>query len=227
MRLLLGKICGIVFASEEEDALREIDTAVELGADLVELRLDSISDADFSKLINHKETPKIVTDLAGKRNTEDRVRTLKKTIALHPDYVDVNLDFELGNEARDDLISLAKRHGVKVICSFHDYDKTPPESRLLSVISEMRGIGTDVGKIAVKANSVRDCNLVLNLISKSAEIGLPLIAISTGDLGSFTRLLGPIYGSFLTYAPISSDKVSLGQIPLEEMVSIYKRLNLL
>ena len=227
MRRLPGKICGIVFASEEEEALREIDAAVGLGADLVELRLDSILNAEPSRLINHKDTPKIVTDLAGKRRAEDRVRTLKKAISLHPDFVDINLDFELGIKARGDLMSLAKQHGVKVICSFHDHNKTPPESKILSSLSEMVEIGADIGKVAVKADSIEDCRLVMNLISKSAEMGLPLVAISTGELGSFTRLLGPIYGSFLTYAPISPEKVSLGQIPLEEMISIYKRLNLL
>jgi len=227
MRRLLGKVCGIVFASEEGDALQEIDAAVRLGADLVELRLDSILNAEPSRLINHKDTPKIVTDLAGKRRAEDRVRALKKAILLHPDFVDINIDFELGIKARGELISLAKQHGVRVICSFHDYDKTPPESEILSVLSEMVEIGADIGKVAVRAESVDDCRLVMNFIFKSAEIGLPLIAISIGELGSFTRLLGPIYGAFLTYAPISPEKVSLGQIPLEEMISIYKRLNLL
>jgi len=227
MRRLVGKICGIVFASEEKDALREIDTAVELGADLVELRLDSILNAELSKLVKHQDIPKIVTDIAGRRKPEARAEMLKKGISMHPDYVDINYDFELGEKARDELILLAKRQGVRVICSFHDYDRTPSESIMLSVVSKMKKLGSDVGKIAVEANSIEDCKTVLNMISKSAEVGLPLIAISTGNLGSFTRLVGPIYGSFLTYAPISSENTSLGQIPLEELILIYKRLNLI
>ena len=227
MRRLLGKICGIVFAQDEKDALREIDAAIDLGADLVELRLDSILDADLSRLVKYRGIPKIVTDLAGKRSDEERVQSLRKAISLHPTYVDINLDFQLGSLVREELISLAKSHQVKVICSFHDYEKTPPESILLSTISQMRGIGADIGKIAVEAHSVEDCKLVLDLIPKSAQTGFSLIAFSTGELGSFTRFVGPIYGSFLTYAPISPCRCTLGQIPLEAMISIYKKLDLL
>ncbi len=227
MRRLPGKICGIVFAQDEKDALREIDAAVSLGADLVELRLDSILNADLSRLVEYRDIPKIVTDLAGKRSDEEREQSLRKAVSLHPDYMDINLDFQLGHRARDELISLAKSHRVKVICSFHDYDKTPPESMMLSKISQMKKIGADIGKIAVEAHSIEDCKLVLDLIPRSAQTGFQLIAFSTGELGSFTRLLGPIYGSFLTYAPISPDRCSVGQIPLEAMVSIYKKLNLL
>jgi len=227
MRRLLGKICGIVFAQDEKDALQEIDVAIDLGADLVELRLDSILDANLSRLVKYRGIPKIVTDLAGKRSDEERVQSLRKAISLHPSYVDINLDFRLGSQVRDGLISLARSHQIKVICSFHDYEKTPPESILLSAISQMKGTGADIGKIAVEAHSVEDCKLVLDIIPKSAQTGFPLIAFSTGELGSFTRLVNPIYGSFLTYAPISADRCSLGQIPLEAMVSIYKKMGLI
>jgi len=227
MRRLPGKICGIVLAQEEEEALREIDIAVDLGADLVELRLDSILNADVSKLLNYQAIPKIVTDLAGKRSDEEREKALRKAILLQPDYVDINFDFQLGEGIRDELISLAKSHHVKVICSFHDHDRTPPESMMLSIISQMKKIGADVGKIAVEAKSIEDCKRVLGLIPKSTKVGLPLIAFSTGELGSFTRIVSPIIGSFLTYAPISPEKLLPGQFALEEMVSTYRKLNLL
>ncbi|UCD72724.1 MAG: type I 3-dehydroquinate dehydratase [Candidatus Bathyarchaeota archaeon] len=227
MRRLLGKICGIVLSREEEGALQEIDIAVDQGADLVELRLDSILKADLSRLIQYQTIPKIVTDLAGIRSDEERTTNLKRAISLSPDYIDINFDFQLGENVRDELISLAKDQQIKVICSFHDYDRTPSESTMLSIISQMKAIGADIGKIAVEANSLNDCRTVLNLIHKSVEKEFPIIAFATGELGSFTRLVGPILGSFLTYAPISSEKIALGQIPLEKLVSIYKTLNLL
>ena len=227
MRHLHGKICGIVFAQEGTDALKEIDRAAELGADLVELRLDSILDADLSKLIKRQAIPKIVTDLAGKRRDTERLASLERAISFQPDYVDINLDFQLGERARDGLISLAKRHRVKTICSFHDYEKTPSESTMRSIASQMKKVGADIGKIAVEAQSIDDCTRVLDLILRSDQMRLPLIAFSTGRLGSFTRVVGPILGSFLTYAPIDAEKASLGQIPLERMISIYQTLNLL
>lgn len=227
MRRLLGKICGIVLSREEEGALQEIDMAVDQGADLVELRIDSILNADISRLIQYQTIPKIVTDLAGKRSDEERRTNLRRAISFCPDYIDINFDFQLGETARNELISLAKDQRIKVICSFHDYDKTPTESKMLSILSQMKAIGADVGKIAVEANSLNDCRAVLNLIQKSVEKELPIIAFATGELGSFTRVVGPILGSFLTYTPILPEKTTLGQIPLEKIVSIYKTLNLL
>jgi 3-dehydroquinate dehydratase-1 len=227
MRRLLGKICGIVLSREEKEALQEIDIAVDQGADLVELRIDSILNADLSKLIQYQTIPKIVTDLAGERSDEERITNLKKAISLCPDYIDINFDFQLGETARDELISLAKDQRIRVICSFHDYDRTPTESTMLSIISQMKAIGADIGKIAVEANSLSDCRTVLNLVHKSVEKKFPVIAFATGELGSFTRLVGPILGTFLTYAPISPEKTTLGQIPLKKMVSIYRTLNLL
>jgi len=227
MRRLQGRICGIVLAAEEKEAMEEIDTAADFGADLVELRIDSILEADLERLINYRDIPKIVTDLAGKRGDRERVRSLSRAVTLQPEYVDINLDFQSGEDVRDDLISHAKDNSVQVICSFHDHEKTPSEREMLSIISGMREIGADIAKIAVEARSMHDCRRVLNLILESKEVDLPIIAFSTGELGSFTRVFSPIFGGFLTYTPINPEKVVAGQIALREMIDIYSKMRLI
>lgn len=108
------------------------------------------------------------------------------------------------------------------IHAFHDYEKTP--DALPSLLTKMRKTSADLYKIAVYARSSLDLLRLLELSLNNPD----LIAVSMGEIGSPSRVLAPVFGSPLMYAPLSLEEANApGQIPLSDLVSIYgfRRLN--
>src|ERR1700704_7111489 len=95
-------------------------------ADLIELRIDSVSDPSAAGALAGRRRPVIVTcrptweggRFAG--SEEDRRRILADALALGAEYVDIE------SRARfDDL--LAHSGGRRVVLSYHDFDGMPAD----------------------------------------------------------------------------------------------------
>ena len=55
------------------------------------------------------------------------------------------------------------------------------------------------------------------------KTGIPLIAISMGEKGKITRVLGPLLGSYLTFAAIATGKESApGQMTVKDLRDIFQ-----
>src|SRR5205823_4799774 len=93
-------------------------------ADLVELRLDTVSDANVAGALAGRRTPVIVTcrpvwEGGAFRGSEDeRRRILIEALALGAEYVDVEWAAHF-----DDVI--ARTAGQRIVLSMHDYDGVP------------------------------------------------------------------------------------------------------
>ena len=166
-------------------------------------RLDLISNPDISSLVQMSGLPVIATDRKNKNN-------LIKAIDEGCDFVDV----EIESQKKEKVIEKAKSNDCKVIASMHDFEKTP-ENFLFN-----KG-KADMFKIAAKVNSVEDCKRLLNLLRNRKD----LIVIGMGELGTFTRIVAPLLGSYLTYASIDQS-IAPGQLSLETMRGIYRSMGL-
>ena len=71
---------------------------------------------------------------------------------------------------------------------------------MISILCEMQSCGADIAKLAVMPKSIQD---VLNLMLASAKafenLNIPLITMSMGKLGSFSRVAGLLTGSCATF----------------------------
>ena len=54
-----------------------------------------------------------------------------------------------GDEVVKDIIEGAHAHGVKVVASNHDFDKTPDKDDIVGRLVKMQELGADIPKIAV------------------------------------------------------------------------------
>ena len=80
--------------------------------------------------------------------------------------------------------------GVPVVCSSHDFHKTPPRAELVHRMVAMQQAGADLPKLAVMPQSRTD---VLELLAATAEMAdlhpeTPVITMSMGALGAVSRL---------------------------------------
>ena len=126
------------------------------------------------------------------------------------DLIDIEF-FTAGNDIRE-LIDNAHSSGVVVVCSSHDFQKTPDKNELISRMVKMQQVGADLPKVAVMPHDNTD---VLTLLSATIEMrnkyfATPIITISMGKLGVASRLCG----SAMTFAS-AVDSSAPGQIGLD------------
>lgn len=129
------------------------------------------------------------------------------------------VDYELAN-AREHVArvrEMARRHGVALILSFHDFARTPPVDVLRQSFLDAERAGADVAKIAVTPRCLED---VLTLLAATLEadrlLGIPLLSMSMGPYGSLTRVCGWMFGSTLTFAS-GVESSAPGQLPIDEL----------
>ena len=79
----------------------------------------------------------------------------------------LDVEFFPAGDSLPGLIAQAHAHGVKVVCSSHDFSKTPAREEMVSRLCAMQAVGADLPKLAVMPQSRRD---VLALLAATAEM---------------------------------------------------------
>jgi 3-dehydroquinate dehydratase/shikimate dehydrogenase len=205
-------LCATVTAPTTAELRRQRDLITE--ADLVELRIDSVSDPDAAAAVQGRTRPVIVTCRAkweggGFQGTEEqRKALLRQALELGADYVDV--------EWRAHFDDLIRDYGPRVIVSSHDFDGVPAD--LVDRFRAMSATGAGVVKIAAKANRLSDCLAFLDL-KAAAHPAERVIFIGMGDAGLATRILAQRFGSAWTYAGLVRD---IGQITTRRLLGQYR-----
>lgn len=139
----------------------------------------------------------------------------------------LDIEFFPNRETLPERIAQAHAAGVAVVCSSHDFQKTPPKAELVSRMVAMQQAGADLPKLAVMPRSRTD---VLELLSATAEMAdlhpeTPVITMSMGALGGVSRLCGEAFGSAMTFANPGTASAP-GQIPLEVVNTVLDSLKL-
>lgn len=194
--------------------LRERRDAVE-GADLIELRLDTVGDPSAAGALAGRRAPVIVTcrpqweggSFAG--SEEERKRILADALNLGADYVDV--------EWRANFTDLLERTGGRhIVLSSHDFDGMPAD--LSTQAQAMQATGADVVKIAATPQRLVDLIKLFDLGVQAPHDGR-LVLIGMGDYGFVTRILAARFGSAWTYAgPIRE----IGQVDAGTLTKDYR-----
>lgn len=218
-------ICAEVYGETLQEFLKNINQAQKL-SDFIELRVDCIKDLkkdDLPVILKNVKTHNIFTFRhkrdSGKYDGDEKVRVEFLQLANNLGFEYVDIDYSVMNEIK------IKNLSAKRIISYHNSKTTPNLEELALILEKMRKRGGEIYKFAVMANSFEDvANLIkLTLMKKADE---EIIVMGMGEKASFTRVLTPMLGGFLTFASLD-EKVKLGpgQIPVKELKSIFDKLN--
>ena len=192
-----------------------------------EIRLDYLENPDLQRLFRTHPGPVIATNrLAGQGgrwqgSEEERRRLLLEAMDLGADFLDV----ELAADAawRQDLWD--RRGQTRIILSWHDFAGTPEAPRLEAVMNEMLAAAADVLKVVTMARQPEDNLRVLSLIPRARAQGREIIAFCMGPLGKWSRVVAPLLGSYLTFAPFTKKGASApGQLTVNELKRAWKAL---
>lgn len=129
------------------------------------------------------------------------------------------MDFEMQNVAADvaRVRELTRAHGLALVLSFHDFQRTPPAQELRERFAQAQRLGADVAKVAVMPQSMEDVHRLLGAtLEASGTLSIPVISMAMGGLGAVSRLCGGVFGSALTFA-VGSEASAPGQMPIEDV----------
>lgn len=205
-----------------EEDLRAVK---ELGADIVELRIDMFERTEPDYVLSWVKRAKelglstiltIRSPQEGGKDVPNRERIFE-LVSPYADYTDI----ELSSRALIPYVrNLTKTSGKKLIISYHNFELTPANWILREVFREGMRWGADIVKVAVKANSYEDTARLLCVARQ--EEGQKII-ISMGKYGKISRVSGFIFGSVISYA-YYRQATAEGQLSLEEMVKLREIL---
>ena len=169
------------------------DAASLAGADVVELRLDSVTDPDVAGALEGRKTPVIVTCRptweggAFAAGEAERRGILDCAVQHGAEYVDVEFKAAFASAL------IASVDGKRIVLSTHDFEGVPAD--LVDRVRAMRAAGAEIVKVAVTSRSLAD-NLHLLQIERAPNT----VLIGMGAAGAPTRVLAAHFHSKWAYA---------------------------
>src|SRR5438093_2306070 len=203
-------LCQTVTGGTADEIRRARDAA--LHADLVEVRLDSMTRPDAAAALADRRRPVIATCRPVREggwfggSEEERLRILDEADALGAEFIDV----EWG--ARFEAI-VRRRRGRGVIISMHDFEGVPND--LVDRAAAMRSTGAEIVKIAVRVQALSD---LLPLAAVARPANPDAVLIGMGNAGVASRVLAARFGNRWTYA---GDEVAPGQLPAARLLQEF------
>ena len=149
---------------------------------------------------------------------EDRIDfwTKIKDIAGKRPKVLCDIEWDIAEDER-----LAWLKPERLIISYHNFeDPIEKEDKIFNSILEMPA---KVIKFAIKGKTISDCFRVKQNIETAQYEDREMIGIAMDEPGVISRVLGPSWGSYQTYASLAGGKGSApGQITIDEMMRVYR-----
>lgn len=227
------KICVPVVETTTEKIIQQIQQLQD--CDLIELRIDFYENIHDLKQVHElllqvrqqTNLPLLLTYRSLKEGgyiqlTDQEYLSLVQT-ACQSGCVDiVDIELESGNMLVYQLVEIAHQNHVKVLMSYHDFEKTPTVMEMKERLEKMEIMGADICKIAVMPFSYKDVIQLLNTtMEMSQKLTKPLVTMSMGKIGKITRIVGELVGSSITFASVGQSSAP-GQLTLEEMQTLLE-----
>ncbi len=227
------KICVPVVETTTEKIIQQIQELQ--NCDLIELRIDFYENIHDLKQVHElllqvrqqTNLPLLLTYRSLKEGghiqlSDQEYLSLVQT-ACQSGCIDiVDIELESGNMLVYQLVEIAHQNHVKVLMSYHDFEKTPTVMEMKERLEKMEIMGADICKIAVMPFSYKDVIQVLNTtMEMSQRLTRPLVTMSMGKIGKITRIVGELVGSSITFASVGQSSAP-GQLTLEDMQTLLE-----
>ncbi|HEY0008705.1 MAG TPA: shikimate dehydrogenase [Tepidisphaeraceae bacterium] len=216
-------LCVPITVVDELQAKRDMALAAERGADLLELRIDQVTDdAVVADLVKAAPRPVIVTcrsaEEGGKAAVSDiqRLGLLTAAADAGASYCDIELASVQANNWAGPKQPRDRRAGW-IYSSHHFTDRPTHLSQLLVDLAESP---CDVAKIAWAARTVRDNIEAFELMLARTK---PSMLICMGEAGLLSRVLAKKFGAFATFAALdAASGTAPGQVSVADMKHLYR-----
>jgi 3-dehydroquinate dehydratase-1 len=216
---------GFALAATTNDLTRE--PKVRDVADIIEFRMDKAEDPIEQLSEYDGELSLIATNrgqwFGGQARDTGRLDLLFTASEFDcVEMVDIELETARGSGW---VIPEFRDNDVDVIISYHAFEDTPDQETLDAIFEQCSQYG-EIAKVATFAESYGDALRMLNAVHRATNEGKQVAGIAMGGVGSHTRVVAPLYGSKLGYAPLQSDtsEYAPGQISIHTLASMIETL---
>ena len=226
-------LCAPLVGRTRARLLAEATRVLKQKPDLVEWRVDffdAIGDAGAVV-----EAARALRDVVGKRPVVFTCRAesgggerialgREATVALYEaiaasGLVDFELDNDPGHVRR--VRESTRRYDVRLILSYNNLAYTPGLEYLIDRVLEAERLGADVAMLQVMPTRRRDVLTLLAATEQADERArIPVISMAVGPLGAASRLVGGLFGSWLSFA-VAESASAPGQIPIGDLVAVF------
>lgn len=205
-------------------------------ADILEIWLDSLEDLRLAEIFFLKEevekpflfvnrAPFEGGDFMG--TVEQRVAPLIEALERGAEWVDVPIQTEAHfiKAVAEAKKSAGKK--AKIIISYHDFKRTPPVEELRKIVQEAKAKGADVVKIATFVQSMDDNVTLFEVTQWAKKKRISVCTNGMGPKGEISRVVCPILGSALYYAPLNEAyRTAPGQLTKAELMTLWSHLKI-
>jgi 3-dehydroquinate dehydratase-1 len=227
----LPLICAPLVAASRDALLAEAAAAAAARADIIEWRVDyfrEIGDAaavlEAGRALRRalSGVPILFTCRSEAEGGQRVPLSEKAKVELYAAVCGAGcidlIDYEMSNAAGDmkAVREASRRHGIALVCSYHNFEATPPPAVLAAQFRRALELGADVAKVSVMARSPADALALLAATLQAQAIGIPLIGVSMGPHGALSRVAGFAFGSALTFG-VAAGSSAPGQMPIGEL----------
>lgn len=232
----MTKLCVPMMVDSLDQALAAAARAAELGADLVEYRIDQFADdaEQVASLVAQSPLPCIVTCRPAWEgghydgDEQQRISMIEHVgMASHaPAYFDVELAAYSSSKNLRQKVNLVVDHEKQVrsvqaglILSSHDFTQRPADlSKKVRAMAEEAACR--VIKVAWRARSLRDNLEAFEIIESRYK---PTIALCMGEEGLMSRVLAKKFGAVLTFVALEDGAgTAPGQPTVDEIKKLYR-----
>lgn len=208
------KICVPVMGSDMEQIRRAACEACAAGAEIIELRIDSLSSDPSAEAA--KAACRIVRESAAGIPLLFTQRTVRDGGAGSPDAVAyealltemvkshlceaIDCELSVGDKAFARIVKAAHENEVIVVGSSHEFGEIGEMQRAGDWLLKQEALGADVCKAAVMTRTGEEALHAALVMTRAGQVlHVPMIAIAMGPAGVITRLCGECMGSCLTF----------------------------
>jgi len=211
-----------------DDAMRSaVEPYIARGLDMVEMRIDNFSDVSkahvLSKLREFSGLPRIGTirsneEGGGWQGSERERLALYENIVSDVEAVDIEIGADIINH---EVIKIAKRAGITIIGSFHDFQMTPDNDALNAILERGKALGVDIVKIAAHCDGKSDLQKLARFLVEHPDNAL--IVIGMGAAATPSRILFPALGSLVAYTFLGEPSAP-GQLDCDATIRFFNEL---
>jgi 3-dehydroquinate dehydratase type I len=144
-------------------------------------------------------------------------------VAIENGAAMVDIEIESDYYFTSEMVAFAKKHGTKVIISYHNFESTPSIKELNEIVKECFDKGADIAKLATLVRSPRDNGKLLGLYASDK----PLVVLGMGALGKITRVAAPLMGAAFTFAAVDEASVTapgqVSYVKLNDIINSIKK----
>lgn len=217
---LRRRICVVLSGDKNEDVRKIVDV------EWIELRIDEFlrrnkEDAllEWMQGVRNSTKAKIIATVRWYKEAGENPFYIKdrKRIEIIRDVIDYAdfVDIELKSRILEEVVSIVKGKGKKVVVSYHNFKKTPGKEILRDIIKKGKRKNAEIIKIATLTETEKNLFTLIKVLNDYKE-KIPMVIIPMCE-NPFIRFIPLFFGSLFTYLPYNI-KVAPGQISYFEFL---------